>query len=93
MKVVYKKPSFEGNNVQRFLSVDPLAHLREWVSPYNFVQNNPINRVDPTGALDEWVEKDGQMMYDNRVTKGLSNKKRTSIGFFYKELGFFLLIV
>jgi RHS repeat-associated protein len=36
----------------RFLSVDPMAHLREWVSPYNFVQNNPIMRTDPTGALD-----------------------------------------
>ena len=36
----------------RWHSVDPMAHLREWVSPYNFVQNNPINRVDPTGALD-----------------------------------------
>ena len=51
-----------------WMSVDPLASERSWVSPYNFVQNNPINRVDPTGALDEWVEKDGQMMYDNRVT-------------------------
>jgi len=38
--------------VGRWFSVDPLAHLREWVSPYNFVQNNPINRTDPTGALD-----------------------------------------
>jgi len=33
--------------------VDPLAGERSWVSPYNFVQNNPINRVDPTGALDQ----------------------------------------
>lgn len=32
--------------------MDPIAHLREWVSPNNFVQNNPINRVDPIGALD-----------------------------------------
>ena len=31
--------------------VDPLAHLRSWISPYNFVQNNPINRIDPDGAL------------------------------------------
>ncbi len=38
--------------IGRWGSVDPLAHLREWVSPYNFVQNNPIMRTDPTGALD-----------------------------------------
>ena len=36
-----------------WLGVDPMAHLREWVSPYNFCQNNPIRRVDPTGALDD----------------------------------------
>ncbi len=39
----------------RWMNIDPLAHEREWLSPYNFVQNNPINRVDPTGALDDWV--------------------------------------
>ena len=36
----------------RWMNLDPLAEERSWVSPYNFVQNNPIMRVDPTGALD-----------------------------------------
>lgn len=44
----------------RFLSVDPLAHLREWVSPYNYVQNNPIMRIDPDGRLDgDYYDKNG----------------------------------
>ncbi|MEB2780869.1 RHS repeat-associated core domain-containing protein [Algoriphagus sp. C2-6-M1] len=34
-------------DIGRWGVVDPMAQLREWVSPYNFVQNNPIYRVDP----------------------------------------------
>lgn len=41
--------------VSVWLSVDPLAHKREWLTPYNFVQNNPFLRVDPTGALDDII--------------------------------------
>ena len=39
--------------IARFIRVDPLAEARTWVSPYNYVQNNPISRIDPTGALDD----------------------------------------
>ena len=61
----------------RWMGMDPLGDLRNWVSPYNFVQNNPINRVDPDGALDREIRSltvinrveriDGEEMMDKDV--------------------------
>ncbi|WP_363319682.1 RHS repeat-associated core domain-containing protein, partial [Flavobacterium sp.] len=39
-------------SIGRFTSVDPLAEVQPNKTPYHFVSNNPINRVDPTGMLD-----------------------------------------
>ena len=36
----------------RWLSCDPMANKRSWVSPYNFAQNNPILRIDDDGNMD-----------------------------------------
>jgi RHS repeat-associated protein len=57
----------------RWHVIDPMAHEREWLSPYNFCSLNPINRIDPNGAFDDWVEKtldDGSksVEWDENVT-------------------------
>jgi hypothetical protein len=46
---VYRKTSFEQNNAQRFLSVDPLAFKFPSMSGYAAFNNNPIYFVDPDG--------------------------------------------
>ncbi len=55
----------------RFSTMDPLAEEHYWVSPYSFVQNNPITRIDPTGMLDDWIynKKIEEYVWDGNVTK------------------------
>ena len=43
--------------VGRWLTTDPLASKFPWQSPYVGLDNNPINKVDPSGlATDDWVK-------------------------------------
>lgn len=47
---------YYNSDISLWLSVDPMAEERSWLSPYNYCQWNPIGRVDPTGMVDGWVE-------------------------------------
>ena len=52
---VRSEATLEPEIISRWISPDPLADERLNVSPYNFVQNNPIVRIDPTGMLDNYA--------------------------------------
>ncbi|NMD00134.1 MAG: hypothetical protein GYA62_10485 [Bacteroidales bacterium] len=46
---VLSKVKVEPDQLLRFLSVDPAAKDYPGISPYAFVNNNPINAIDPDG--------------------------------------------
>jgi RHS repeat-associated protein len=47
----------EDPQLGRWLSIDPLAFKRHWLNPFNFVQNNPLIRIDPNGTTDYILNK------------------------------------
>jgi RHS repeat-associated protein len=38
---------YYDSDISIWLSVDPLAQERSWLSPYNYCQLNPVGRIDP----------------------------------------------
>jgi YD repeat-containing protein len=46
------------SRIGRRWNVDPLAHQFPWMSPYAAMDDNPINKTDPTGASTESIHID-----------------------------------
>lgn len=49
------KTSYKSEFSSRFLTIDPLAEKYPWQSPYAFCSNNPVNKIDPDGRADFWL--------------------------------------
>ena len=48
--------------VSLWMSVDPIANLKNWISPYAYTKDNPLRYIDPDGQ-DEWeINKQGKIV-------------------------------
>ena len=59
-----------------FTSRDAMMDQKPWLSPYHYCSNNPVGRVDPSGMMDDWVEKaDGTIYWDENATSPSTTKE------------------
>ncbi len=54
---IYLRARYYDPGTGRFISEDPIKDGLNW---YVYVSNNPVNKWDPTGLLDEYVERYNQ---------------------------------
>ena len=66
----------------RWYVVDPMAEERYSISYYIYTSNNPINRIDPNGMIDDWVEKkNGEIYWDpNAISQKTTKLGETYLG-------------
>ncbi|WP_367916099.1 RHS repeat domain-containing protein [Leadbetterella sp. DM7] len=65
--------------IGRFDRVDPLAEERYSLTPYNYNSNNPVNRIDPTGALDEPIYKKAWDWIKSAISGSDANRATQSV--------------
>ena len=53
--LLYFGARYYDPSIGRFLTPDPMANNRPWMTPYHYCQNNPLSRIDPDGRVDKWA--------------------------------------
>ena len=66
----------------RWQVVDPMGELRISNSGYSYVGNNPVNKVDLDGMLDDWVEDVNKKIYwdPKAVSQATTKQGETYLG-------------
>ena len=55
--------------ISLWMSVDPIADLKNWISPYVYTKDNPLRYIDPDGQ-DEWeINKQGKIVKHIKTNK------------------------
>ena len=74
--------------IGRWNGGDIMASERVSWTPYNAMSCSPISRNDPTGELDDWVQHDGKIQYDSRVTDDKTAKQYYGSQAIYRGVGY-----
>jgi RHS repeat-associated protein len=87
--LTYNVARFYNAKWSIWMSPDPMSFARELVTPYNYVLNNPVNRIDPTGLLcKETGDPDGEpepIVLDEIIVTAKKIKKPTALSKFWKN--------
>lgn len=60
---IIKKENIDATQILRFISIDPHSKNYPSLSPYNFVDNNPITNIDPDGRDIIVTTKQGKSLF------------------------------
>jgi len=87
IKYIYFGARYYDSDMSVWLSVDPMSDGRPGITPYHYCQNNPVGRIDPTGAWDDWFRNNetGEIQWFPREgkqgeTETIDGEKWTNLG-------------
>jgi len=68
---------YYDSDLSIWLSVDPMHAANPHLQSYHYCSQNPLNRTDMTGMLDDWIynPKTKEYVWDENVTNA-ENRKR-----------------